>query len=100
MLTGSSRSDNGNPLNFAQFKKFLFQNRAALSNRFLVSQSAVVAPADPEGKAGQVAHTSHWTAVSDGAKIKGTIVSVLKIGFVDGRRQVQTESFVLSTESA
>jgi hypothetical protein len=95
-------SDDGKALNFAQFRTLLVQLRSEISDRQLLSQSAVVAPADAEGRAGQVAHTSYWTGVQTGKSVTGTIVSVLKVdwapgsGKEQGTRTVKTESFVIS----
>src|ERR1700761_2253396 len=103
-IEGIASSDNGKPLNFKEFRTFLFKTRAEITNRQLHSQSFVIARADKEGKAGQVAHTSHWTGEKEGESLKGTIVSVLKVDCVPGKhraewtRTVKTESFVLSVE--
>lgn len=71
-----------------------------------MSESFVIAPADAEGNTGQVAHTSHLTGEQGGEIVKVVIVSVLKVVWVlgndkaQGRRQVVTESFVLSQSTA
>lgn len=58
-----------------------------------------MAPADQEGETGQVAHTSHFSAISQGKEVTGTIVAVLKIGVEKGVRKVETESFVFALDS-
>lgn len=58
-----------------------------------------MAPADQEGETGSVAHTSHFSAISQGKEVTGTIVAVLKIGSEKGARKVVTESFVFALDS-
>ena len=77
----------------------MISTRQAFSNRQLVSQSFVVAPADQEGETGLVAHTIHFSAISQGKEVTGTIVAVLKIGLEKGARKVVTESFVFVLDS-
>ena len=73
--------------------------RKAFHNRQLVSQSFVVAAADQDGETGSVAHTSHFSAISQGKEVRGTIVSVLKIELERGQRKVVTENFILALDS-
>lgn len=96
-VSNSIISENGKPLNFRTFFDFIVSLRRDISNRQLVSQSFVVAPADEEGKTGQVAHTTHFSGVQDGKDVEGTIVSVLNIGTDKGQRIIKTESFVFDT---
>ena len=86
------------PLNFRMFRDFVVTQRRAITNRQLISQSFVVAPADPEGRTGAVAHTSVFSGVQQGKEVKGTIVSVLKIGWDEEheKRTVETENFVFA----
>ena len=76
----------------------MIQKRKELSNRQLLSQSFVVSPADGEGETGEVAHTSRFSAISQGKEVKGTIVAILKIGLEKGVRKVETENFVLALD--
>ena len=80
------------------FRDFVVTQRRAITNRQLLSQSFVVAPADPEGRTGAVAHTSLFSGVQHGKEVKGTIVSVLKVGWDEKRerRTVETENFVFA----
>jgi len=55
-----------------------------------------VSPSDKEGITGQVAHTSQFSGVQDGKAVQGTVVAILKIGLEEGRRIIETESFVLA----
>jgi hypothetical protein len=53
-------------------------------------------PADKEGITGWVAHTIEISRIQDGKEVKGDIVVVLKVGWVEKtrRRIVEMESFV------
>ena len=88
------------PLTFKTFFEFVSQTRKTLTNRQLVSQSFVVQPEDAAGTTGVVAHTSHISGVENGKPVTGTVVSVLKIGFLakQDRRVVLTENFVFVTQ--
>lgn len=90
-------SDDGTPLTFTEFRSFLNKQREAISNRQLVSQSFVVAPADPLGWTGSVAYTHTFSGIEAGKEIVGTIVSIVKIEVRDGRRVVVSENFVMGT---
>ncbi|KAL1966986.1 hypothetical protein VTN77DRAFT_3730 [Rasamsonia byssochlamydoides] len=81
------------------FFTFVLETRKTISDRRLLSQSFVVHSNDEDdddtGRTGVVAHTSHFSGVKDGKNITGTVVSILKVGWQDGRRVILTESFVL-----
>ena len=91
---------NGQSFTFETFFTFVANFRKEITNRQLVSQSFVVQPEDAAGTTGVVAHTSHITGVEDGKPVTGTVVSVLKIGFLakQNRRVVLTENFVIVTQ--
>jgi hypothetical protein len=99
LITNKLCSNNGTPLNFKEFEKFLTQSRQEFSNRQLISQSFVVAPADAEGETGQIAHNIRFSAIQQGKEVKGIIVAILKIGLEKGVRKVETERFVLALDS-
>lgn len=70
------------------------KEREAISNRQLVSQSFVVAPADPLGWTGSVAYTHSFSGIQAGKEIVGTIVSIFNVEFKDERRVVVSDSSV------
>ena len=74
------------------------ETREQFSNRQLISQQFVVAPADGEGETGSVATTHHFSAIQQGEEVTGTIVAILKIGLEKGARKVETENFVLALD--
>ena len=82
---------------FSEFRSFLNREREAISNRQLVSQSFVVAPADTLGWTGSVAYTHTFSGIQDGKDIVGTIVSIVKIEVRNGRRLIVSENFVMGT---
>lgn len=90
--------ENGNPLNFKEFQTFLFTTRRAISNRILLSQSALVSTSDLLGLTGQVAHTSHISGFQDGKNIHITVVAVVKVRLEKGERKIEMESFVLESD--
>ena len=106
LIAGPTFSDNGKPLNFTQFLKFVENLRAGLSNRKLVSESFVVGtPTDPKGKSGAIAHISHITGIQEGKKVKTAVVGVLNVHWVEdpkeeagGHRVIVSESFVVATQ--
>jgi len=87
--------DDGTPLTFTSFRTFLNTQRETVSNRQLVSQSFIVAPADALGWTGSVAYTHTFSGVKDDETIVGTVVSILKIEIRNGSRVVVAENFVM-----
>lgn len=86
------------PLTFGAFHTLLVKTRVEITNRQLISQSFVVAAADKEGKTGPVVHTSHFSGMPNGKEVTETVIAVLKIGWEEQRRIVETESFVLALD--
>jgi hypothetical protein len=63
--------DDGTTLTLSEFRVFLNEQREIISNRQLVGQSFVVAPADPLGWTGSVTYTHTFSGVKDGRTLWG-----------------------------
>lgn len=101
-------------LSRAGFGKVVQGLRAQFLERKLIKETFVIAtPADPSNKTGAVAATHVFSAVQDGQDVTVTIVAVLRIEWVQeqqhghghhhggqGRREVVTEAFLVSTASS
>lgn len=82
-------------------KEFVANLRKAISDRRLVHESFVVAPANSGGQTGTVAHSFQFTGIQDGSNVKATVVAVVNVGLDDkGDRKVKMESFVFRTDKA
>lgn len=98
LICGPSNSDNGKPLNLKGFEDTVAQLRKGITNRQLVTQDVLFAPADKQGLAGTAAHTAQVSGIEDGNEVDIKVVSVVRIDFVEGRRRVEVESFVVVVE--
>ncbi len=54
-------------------------------------------PTDESGRTGQVGHISCFSAMQDGKEVELNGVSVLGVGWKDGQRVIESETFVLTT---
>jgi len=64
----------------------------------MVTQDLLFVPADKEGLTGTAAHTAHMTGLRDGKEVDAKLANVETVEFINGRRQVVMESFVLLVE--
>ena len=92
-------SSNGKLLNLDEYRDFLLEARAGLFDRKLIEQTAVAAPDDETGRTGTVGHNLTFTALSNGVRVKATVVAVLSVVWEDGRRKVKSERSVFKTET-
>ena len=83
-------------MSFRGFKDYLIKMRKRISNRRLISESYVVAPGDPEGKTGTVAHTFTFSGNIAGKPVQAIAVAVVNVEFNKHlqSRQIRQESIV------
>lgn len=92
------RSVNGILLDKPNYLEVARQVRSGTSDRVFVDESFVLP--SPPAQDGAVAHTTHFTAVVNGAAVRGNLVSVLlvRLGTEEQQAQIAVESFILGFE--